>query len=150
MLKWLLLMLLAPSCAPSRPVHVHLDPSLPPRMALAARQAVNVWGGDVLVLDDVLGAPGEFVSVYLKPRSACQGMAGYTEVTWAPGGPVAGYVWLCEVVEDWDADDLLGVAVHEYGHALGLEHSPDAHNVMWYASPVENWYISDEQREAVR
>jgi hypothetical protein len=144
------LLALIPACEPSRPVYLVLDPNLPPRTLLAAREAARVWGDGLFVEDASWMPEGDSVVVYSMPSSLCGTYAGYTTVSWFPDGKVSGKVWVCSVTETWEADDLLGVVVHEYGHVLGLGHSDDPHNVMWPSSPVEDWAISDEQREDVR
>jgi hypothetical protein len=144
------LLALLPACQGARPVYLNLDPGLPPRTALAAREAARVWGDGLLDPDASWMPEGDSVRVFSMPASQCGKYAGWTQVNWWLDGNVSGTVWLCSSLEAWQADDLLGVAVHEFGHVLGLPHSTDPHNVMWPNSPVEDWSITEQQREAVR
>lgn len=67
---------------------------------------------------------------YLVPRGALADYApgGASGIAWRPG---------CEMY--FDATNLdyefatrCEIVLHEYGHLLGLEHSPDPHNVMYF------------------
>lgn len=117
-------------------------PGYAPRMASAVRQALRQWEGLGLGLrfEEVVDTALADITVRWVERFEFD-RVGQTDLAWDQRGHVRHAAITLAVRTSGGpplADAaLLGVAIHETGHALGLPHSADADDVMFPATQVD-------------
>ena len=99
--------------------------------------AGNAIAGEILIGCSALGASGPSGSA-LPDRSKGSAVIVLNATTLVPGG--------------YTAEGLLGVVIHEMGHALGLAHSDDNASVMTYRS--NSWspgptYLAKDDKDGI-
>jgi hypothetical protein len=112
------------------------------RMADDVREATSRWqAADVGLWFSFTGDSSDADIVFQWRESFALGnKAGETNLRWSNAGPVVrAYVVLAtrNAGDSLFTDEaLLGAAVHELGHAVGLPHSPDGADVMYPVTRV--------------
>jgi len=126
-----------------------------PALLAEARTAMRAWQGNSsgLVLQEVTGADSADVTVRWVPALPDSTQVGTTNVTWGPDGEIHFAAIQLALVRKQDGRalgpaDRIQVAVHEFGHALGLPHSGDQADVMFHTSPVNS--PSDRDQATLR
>jgi predicted Zn-dependent protease len=127
------------------PVRVHLAPSrvanYQPAFLDAVRAAFRSWeASDVPVRFD-LSADSTDAEVTLKWRLQFEiDRTGQTDLTWdGEGHHQSGVVTLAtfnQIGQPMSAEEIRIVAMHEVGHLLGLDHSPDSTDLMYPVARV--------------
>ncbi|XP_074837874.1 matrix metalloproteinase-17-like isoform X2 [Carettochelys insculpta] len=112
--------------------------------------ALQVWAAAAPLTFHEVGGPGadvavEFLRLAHRDGHPFDGPGGGVAHAFFPSDPQrAGHVHF-DSDEDWtfrspgdSGTDLFAVAVHEFGHSLGLAHSPSARSIMrpYYQGPV--------------
>jgi hypothetical protein len=125
-------------------------PGYAPRMASAVRQALRQWEGLGLSLrfEEVADTALADITVRWVERFEFD-RVGQTDLAWDQRGHVRHAAITLAVRTSAGpplADAaLLGVAIHESGHALGLPHSADADDVMFPATQVDALSSRDQE-----
>jgi hypothetical protein len=116
-----------------------------PALLAEARAAMHAWEGNAagLVLQEIAGADSADVTVRWVPTLPDSTQVGTTNVTWGPDGEIHFAAIQLALMRKQDGRvlapaDRIQVAVHEFGHALGLPHSGDQADVMFHTSPVNS------------
>lgn len=113
-----------------------------PRMAGFVRQAASVWetAGAGLWFTYTRDSAEADIVVSWREKFGNGNQAGVTDLRWSSAGPVVrAYVSLAtrNAGDSLFTDTaLLGTAVHELGHAVGMPHSSDSNDVMFPVTRV--------------
>jgi len=108
-----------------------------PRMAGFVRQAASVWEGTGLGFWYTFTGDSAGADIVVRWRDSFRNgnQAGVTDLRWSNAGPVVrAYISLAtrNAGDSLFTDEaLLGAAIHELGHAMGLPHSADSADVMF-------------------
>ena len=136
------------------PVRVYLAPSrvanYQPSFLDAVRAAFRRWEeSDVAVRFD-LSADSDNAEVSLRWRLQFEiDRTGQTDLTWdGEGNHHSGVVTLAtfnQIGQPMTAEEIRIVAMHEVGHLLGLDHSPDSTDLMYPVARVRDLSSRDIQ-----
>ena len=125
-----------------RPLYValRLDPGRPdPQLETLVRRAIAVW--EAVALPIRFGMTGDTSTAQMVVRSTERldhGLVGRTDLTWSQAGDIrSATITLAQ--RDSTGKPIapaaaLGIAIHEFGHALGLAHSGNPGDVMYPVS----------------
>src|SRR5438874_7258704 len=126
----------------SRPVRVFFPPTtvanFQPTFLDAVRNAFQRWQ-EVVPVRFNLDADSSSAEVRVQWRIQFEGeRSGQTDVQWAEDGRLTGDVVTLATFDakgqPFAPDDVRVLALHEIGHLIGLDHSPDPGDIM-YAQP---------------
>lgn len=129
------------------PVRVYLAPSrvanYQPAFLDAVRAAFRSWESSDLAVRFDLSADSTNAEVTLKWRLQFEiDRTGQTDLTWdAEGHHQSGVVTLAtfnQIGQPMSAEEIRIVAMHEVGHLLGLDHSPDSTDLMYPVARVRD------------
>jgi len=154
------------------PIPVMMDPTMDPSHYLATVQAALTWnrlvGADIFVPQDaprsfmMFRANGEqnvhgYISV--EDRDLVTGgtgrFMGLARVALEPGpSGLVGQIHSAHIymsVGLTDYNEIVGVAFHEFGHVLGLDHDAnDRTSIMYFTTTIGGQTLQDEDLEYVR
>lgn len=139
-------------CWPERPVHVFVSSDLPVQCQQAVCDAVEWWrsrGVDYLTcaVSPALGMVRNVPTMrIINVFEHHDGDAGRTFISRVTQQCIAASQM--EIAVD-RCQPGMNTAAHELGHALGLEHVSDMHNLMYF-STVGGWGLDKTQLDHVR
>lgn len=127
----------------STPVRVYFPPTtvanFQPAFLDAVRSAFQRWQEAGVPVRFNLDADSSSAEVRVQWRIQFEGeRSGQTDLQWDDDGHLTGGVVTLATFDakgqPFEPDDLRVLALHEIGHLIGLDHSPDAGDIM-YAQP---------------
>ncbi|MGH7568754.1 MAG: matrixin family metalloprotease [Gemmatimonadales bacterium] len=130
-----------------RPVRVFLGPAttanFQPVFLDAVRQAFRRWEESGIPVRFDLDADSAAAEVYFTWKIQFEiDRSGQTDLTWDESGRLqSGFVTLATFDpkgRPMQTDDVRVVALHEIGHLLGLDHSPDSTDIMFPVAKVRD------------
>ena len=131
----------------TRPVRVYILPgtvaNFTPAFADAVRRALDRWSdaGIPVRFDATVDSSRAEVVVKWKIQFEID-RTGQTDLTWDQEGHIQSGVVTIAVFDPkgrpLSADDIYVVALHEVGHLLGLDHSPDSADIMFATTSVRD------------
>jgi hypothetical protein len=136
------------------PVRVHLSPgqvaNYQPAFLDAVRAAFRRWQDAGVAVRFDLGADSSSAEVQVQWRVQFDiDRTGQTDLTWdADGHHQTGIVTLAtfsQIGQPMNVEEIRIVAMHEVGHLLGLDHSPDSTDLMYPVARVRDLSARDIQ-----
>jgi hypothetical protein len=137
-----------------KPVKVYLAPgtvaNYRPAFLDAVRQAFGRWQEAGIPVRFDLSADSTTAEVQVKWRLQFEiDRTGQTDLTWDPDGHhQSGLITLAtfnQLGQPMGVDEIRIVALHEIGHLLGLDHSPDSTDLMYPVARVRDLSARDIQ-----
>ena len=121
-------------------VAIHSDAGRPdPELTALVQRALAVWEAAALPIRFTLTSDSSGAHLIVQSITRLPGaLAGQTDLGWTPDGAIrSALITLARNDSTGHSIPLpvaLTIAVHEFGHALGLPHSPDPADVMYQAA----------------
>ena len=134
------------------PVRVHMAPTrvanFQPAFVAAVREAFRQWEAAGIPVKFALGADSASAEVVIRWKVQFEeNRSGQTDLLWDQEGQiVSGEILLATfdaAGQPVTADDVRVVALHEIGHLLGLDHSPDPTDLMYPEARVRELSVRD-------
>jgi predicted Zn-dependent protease len=147
------------------PLRIQVDTGLKEIFRNHIREAVQTWnleiGTSVLIFEEIdiqdrifqgelaNPIPGQVIvfSAELGRSANREIVLGLARCIYAHRAIIAGIIWLDD---DLVEEQVYGVALHELGHILGLQHFPEPTSVMYYRPLESSGDIRHEDVEFIR